>query len=236
MSETYQFKLPFIEASQAQKHMTVNEALAKLDAFAQLRVQSRTLAEPALPVDGQSYIVPDGAIGAWVGQDKAVALFSNGGWLFAAAQAGWKAWVLDEGAELRFDGAIWDYAVLSADPNLGSIVATTIEFDHTITPGSSNQTSVVIPADTIVYGVTGRVIQAISGPPAFRIGVETSQSRYGTAMNTALNSSHIRATSKPQAYYVDTPLRIGQEGGLDFIGGALRICIHLAVMTPPAAV
>jgi hypothetical protein len=165
-----------------------------------------------------------------------VALFSNGGWLFADAQVGWKAWVLDEGAELRFDGAIWDYAVLSADPNLGSIVATTIEFDHTITPGSSNQTSVVIPADTIVYGVTGRVIQAISGPPAFRIGVETSQSRYGTALNTALNSSHIRATSKPQAYYVDTPLRIGQEGGLDFIGGALRICIHLAVMTPPAAV
>ncbi len=236
MSETYQFKLPLLEAAQAQKHVTVNEALAKLDAFAQLRVQSRSQAVPAVPVDGQSYIVPAGAGGAWVGQDTAIALFGNGGWIFAPAQDGWSAWVLDEGSDLRFDGVSWDYSALSVDENLGSIVVQTIEFDHIITPGASNQTSAFIPTDTVVYGVSGRVIQAISGPPAFRIGIETSQSRYGTALNTALNSSHIRATSKPQAYYEDTPLRIAQEGGLDFIDGAVRICIHLAIMTPPAAV
>ncbi len=49
MSETYQFKLALLEAAQAQKHVTVNEAFARLDALAQLRVQSRSADVPASP-------------------------------------------------------------------------------------------------------------------------------------------------------------------------------------------
>ena len=36
MVETYQFKLPLVQAAQAQKHVSVNEALARLDAAVQL--------------------------------------------------------------------------------------------------------------------------------------------------------------------------------------------------------
>jgi hypothetical protein len=236
MSETYQFKLPLLEAAQAQKHVTVNEALSRLDSFAQLRVQSRSQAEPAIPIDGQAYIVPAGASGGWAGQDTAVALFSNGGWVFAPAQDGWIAWVLDEAAEVRFEGAIWDNTAFFVNPNLGSIDITTIEFDHVLTAGSFNLTSVVIPNNAVVFGMSGRVIQAINGPSAYRVGVETSQSRYGTGLGVALNDAYVRVTSKPQAYYADTPLRISQEGGIDFVGGVIRLCIHQAILTPPAAV
>jgi hypothetical protein len=236
MSETYQFKLPFIEASQAQKHVTVNEALARLDAFAQLRVQSRIQPEPASPIDGQSYIVPAGAGGGWVGQDNAVALYSNGGWIFAPAQNGWIAWVLDEAAEVRFEGATWNNTDVLANPDLGSIDVNTIEFDHVLTAGSFNMTSVVIPNNAVVFGMSGRVVQAINGPSAFRVGVETSQSRYGTGLGVALNDAYVRVTSKPQAYYEDTPLRISQEGGVDFVDGVIRLCVHQVILTPPAAV
>ncbi len=37
--ETTQLKLPLLQASQAQKHVTVNAALMRLDGLAQLRLQ-----------------------------------------------------------------------------------------------------------------------------------------------------------------------------------------------------
>ena len=57
--------------AQAQKHVTVNEALARLDAAAQLRVVSfAETTPPPSAVDGAGYAVPAGASGAWAGQGR----------------------------------------------------------------------------------------------------------------------------------------------------------------------
>ena len=40
MQTTPQFNLPLIQSGQAQKHITMNEALTRLDALAQLRLIS----------------------------------------------------------------------------------------------------------------------------------------------------------------------------------------------------
>jgi hypothetical protein len=63
--------LPYIQPSQAQKHVTHNEALRMLDAVTQLSVQSSTLTQaPAVPVSGDRYLVGFGATGDWAGQDR----------------------------------------------------------------------------------------------------------------------------------------------------------------------
>ena len=50
--------LPYILASQAQKHVTHNEALRLLDAMVQLSVLDRDLTSPpASPADGDRHIV-----------------------------------------------------------------------------------------------------------------------------------------------------------------------------------
>ncbi len=234
MSETYQFKLPLLQAAQAQKHVTVNEALARLDALAQMRVQSRSAGIPTGPLDGHTYIVPLGVTGAWAGQDHKIAMFLNGGWEFATALEGWKAWVIDEMAEVRFASGAWDYTAVTGDLVFGSSVMDTIQFDHTITAGATNYTSVVIPADTVVFGVSGRIIQAISGAAETKIGVDGSTGRYGGNYNSALNTPILGLSSKPQAYFSDTPLRLESEGG-DYIDGIIRLCIHTLALTPPAA-
>jgi len=55
MTETNQFQLPLVQASQAQKHVTVNEALARLDAAAQLRLESIVIAVPPVTAtDGEA--------------------------------------------------------------------------------------------------------------------------------------------------------------------------------------
>ena len=66
--------LPYIAPSQAQKHVTHNEASRTLDALVQLAVKSRDLAAPpADPAPGRRHIVAAGATGAWAGKDGQVA-------------------------------------------------------------------------------------------------------------------------------------------------------------------
>ena len=69
MSETYNLKLPLILPGQAQKHVTVNEALAMLDAVAQLRLVARGVnTPPNSPVDGAAWDVGQSPTGLWAGQ------------------------------------------------------------------------------------------------------------------------------------------------------------------------
>ena len=82
MTNTPRLALPAIEAAQAQKHVTHNEALTLVDALIQLAVESRTLTTPpGTLVDGACYIPAAGATGAWAGWSGQIALFSGGGWI-----------------------------------------------------------------------------------------------------------------------------------------------------------
>src|SRR4051794_37605135 len=62
LMDTAHLLLPYLLASQAQKHVTHNEALRLLDAMVQLAVldQART-APPGSPADGDRHIVAWGA-------------------------------------------------------------------------------------------------------------------------------------------------------------------------------
>jgi hypothetical protein len=100
--------LPLIQAAQAQKHVTHNEALRLLDVLVQPAVASRSTATPPpAPAPGARFIVPAGALAAWAGQDGTIALAEGGGWAHLAPLPGWQAWVEDEAAPAVFDGAIW---------------------------------------------------------------------------------------------------------------------------------
>lgn len=99
--------LPYIQPSQAQKHVTHNEALASLDALVQAAVKGRTLATPpAAPQTGDAWLVaPSGAVNAWAGQENALTWWDGAGWRFAAPRPGWTVYDLAEGGPLVFDAA-----------------------------------------------------------------------------------------------------------------------------------
>lgn len=121
MSHTSRLGLPYIAAAQAQKHVTHNEALDRLDALVNLKLESCTLSTPpAVPVEGQAFAVPPtpAPVGAWAGHGGHIALFREGGWLFVALQAGFLAFVANEGELRVFDGTTWQSATGSIDPVL----------------------------------------------------------------------------------------------------------------------
>ena len=100
--------LPFIQPSQAQKHVTHNEALQILDTLTQLAVVSdETTAPPSSPSSGSRYIIAPGGTGDWAGHDGEVAVFETGGWRFFVPRAGWRAFVLNREALVVFDGGDW---------------------------------------------------------------------------------------------------------------------------------
>lgn len=100
--------LPYLQPSQAQKHVTHNEALAILDALTQLAVADRDLtAPPTDPGAGDRYIVAAGATGAWAGEDHGIAVFDGTAWVFHAPKAGWRAWVVDENRLVTWRGGAW---------------------------------------------------------------------------------------------------------------------------------
>ncbi|AIJ53869.1 hypothetical protein C086_00484 [Brucella abortus F6/05-3] len=108
MDETPNLKLPYILPSQAQKHVTHNEALRMLDAIVHLGVKSWSLGDaPSSPAEGDRYIVAAQASGAWAGKDGMIASFIDGGWLFVIPATGWLAYVADEALLLVFDGSLW---------------------------------------------------------------------------------------------------------------------------------
>ena len=95
---TSNLELPYIIASQAQKHVTHNEALKKLDAIVQLSVISRTTIPETEPLaEGSRFIIPDGAEGIFSGMDGKIAISSNQSWEFYTPNEGWLCFVQDEG-------------------------------------------------------------------------------------------------------------------------------------------
>ncbi|NOX74314.1 MAG: DUF2793 domain-containing protein [Alphaproteobacteria bacterium] len=92
MTNTPNLSLPYLAAAQAQKHVTVNEALSLIDALAQMAVASvGATSPPATPAEGDRYIVASNASGAWTGWNNSIALFSSGALLRLIPQTGWLA-------------------------------------------------------------------------------------------------------------------------------------------------
>jgi hypothetical protein len=113
---TTRLALPFIIAGQAQKEVTHNEALLRLDGLVQASVEAVNLdTPPASPSPGQCWIVGDAPSGAWAGQAGAIASFGDGGWRFTSPLPGMSVWSKADGVFALRLAASW---VLGRTPQL----------------------------------------------------------------------------------------------------------------------
>ena len=238
--------LPFIAASQAQKHVTHNEALRLLDGIVQLSVLDRHLASaPGSPAEGARYIVAAGATGVWSGWSGDVALWVDGAWMRLDPRPGWIAWIEDESQAVIWTGSSWALLVnalgmigLAASVTLAqgaagaaSGVAVAEELLSGLS-GASRDSTVVIPNRAIVLGVSTRVVTAISGAASYDCGVAGEVGKFGASLGISAGSSNVGVIG-PTAYYAATPVRLTANGG-NFSGGAVRIAIHYIALTAPS--
>ena len=94
MSQTPRLSMPYIMPSQAQKHVTHNEAIELLDAIVQLTLEAIDVNDPPIgAAEGQAWAIGATPTGDWSGQDGKIACWRGGGWLFVVPADGWCAWV-----------------------------------------------------------------------------------------------------------------------------------------------
>jgi hypothetical protein len=203
-------ELPYLLPGQAQKHVTVNEALARLDLVVQATVSDRTrTTAPVTPAEGDRHIVAAGATGVWAGQDGRIAHFTAAGWTYVAPRAGWRVHVLAEARGVVFDGSLWvgpesqrqRFAELGistdADAtNRLAVAAPASLFSHA---GAGHQMKLnkAAPADTasLLYqtGFSGRAEIGLTGSDNLAVKVSADGSAWTTALTIAAAGGRVEA-------------------------------------------
>lgn len=127
--QSARLRLPYIQPAQAQKHVTHNEALERLDLMVQLVLQGVDVnTPPGIAQDGEIWALGLAPSGVWAGHPSALAAWVNNSWVFLTPAIGWRATL---GDELRvWDGNTWAPLRIEALNNLTGIGVNT-SFDST---------------------------------------------------------------------------------------------------------
>lgn len=111
MTTTTNLGLTLVEQAQAQKEVTVNEALVRIDALLNRGALDKDLATPpGSPASGDLYIVAASPTGDWSGHAGEIAYYEQI-WRFVTPNEGLTLWVSDEDELYSYDGSAWNKAV-----------------------------------------------------------------------------------------------------------------------------
>lgn len=136
--------LPYLQPSQAQKHVTHNEALRLLDLTVQLSLQAvEATTPPVTPEQGEIHALGSAPVGDWAGQSGKLAAWLDNAWHFFEPGVGWRAWDQASDQLVIWDGSVWNRPSQSTDNLTGVGVATQSD--------STNRLSVRSPATLLSH-------------------------------------------------------------------------------------
>jgi hypothetical protein len=225
MAHSTNLNLPYIEAAQAQKHITHNEAIRALDALVCICVIDRDLnVAPVSPVDGDRFLIAAAPTGAWAGHAGKIAAWQDGAWEFYAPKEGWLVWAADDDIALFFNGASW---VSSPSQNAALLgVNTTADTTNRIAVSSPaslfnhagaghrqkiNKNAVGDTASQLFQtNFSGRAEIGLLGSDNFEFKVSADGSSWTTALRLDAATGNVGVGVNPATrLHVDGPIRCG---------------------------
>lgn len=117
-------QLPYLFVAQAQKELTHNEALARIDALLHPVVQNRLSTPPVLTLadTGKCWLVDAGSTGEWLNKFNEIAVWAGGSWRFLAPVIGMRVRNLALETDIVWRGSAWVSAPTVADPQSGATI------------------------------------------------------------------------------------------------------------------
>lgn len=238
MSEsTLHLSLPLLLPAQAQKHVTHNEALRRLDAIVQLSVIAQTGTPPVAPTAGARYIVGPAATGVWAGQEDRVAHWDGETWEFIAPAQGWRAG-LGEG-DLVWTGKAWEGSAERRMQVAGlGIGATADEINRLVVAAEAtlfnhaggdhrlklNKASPDATASLLFQsGYAGHAELGLSGSTDLSFKVSPDGQRWSEALRFDAGTGHAKGAAVQVAADDATAGRLMATGAFG-MGGAAVIC------------
>ena len=201
--------LPYLMPAQAQKHVTHNDALDRLDLVVQLVVSEFDATNPpASPNEGDCYAIGQTPTGEWVDNAGQLAVFQNGGWVYVTPQNGWIATTASGDIRLYSSGTWVDarsQTALNNLPELGinasadstnrlSISSDAVLLNHA---GAGHQVKVnkATPTDTASLlfqsNWSGRAEMGLAGTDDFAVKVSADGGTWSTALSVEAANGNV---------------------------------------------
>ena len=224
--------LPYLAAAQAQKHVTVNEALAALDGLVAAAVQSRTLsAEPSAPAQGALYILtatPTGPSWSLLPAGDLVR-FEDGAWTVLAAPVGLVAWLRDEGRLLLRTDAGW------ADAGVGVRQLAALERLGVGASADAANPLTVAAASSLFTHAGGDVRISLNKATAGATASLLAETGFSARAEVGLcgdDDLHVKVSADGAAW--NQALTVSRADGAVGVGGAYVSGVPLGVQPGPA--
>lgn len=196
--------LPYIAASQAQKHITHNEAIKLLDILVQMSVVDILTTPPANPNEGDNYIVGLSAINEWLNKDNQIASYQDGAWTYFIPNAGWLVYSITNAELLSYSGALWSSVAgdmgtvtkLGINATADNINRLSLKNEASLLDnvGQGHQCKVnkanVADTASLLFqtGYSGRAEMGLAGDDDFRIKTSPDGSVWNDAMTLDANT------------------------------------------------
>lgn len=224
MSRTARLALPYILQGQAQKEVTHNEALNRLDVFVNTLVEGIIDTPPSTPNDGEIYIIGTNPSDVFNDHANELTQYTYGSWSFYKPIEWMEVVLRDTGSRMRYNSGSW---VESSQFATGKSNALGIEqWEEYITlSGKSISTTSTIPDHSSVIAVNTWVTEDITGTNTFSIGVKDDLERYGSGISSTKDTTNVGMTYHPITYYYNTPIIFTAESS-DFTGGIIKVSVH----------
>lgn len=136
--------MPYLMPAQAQKHVTHNEALQRLDTVTQLVLVALLSEPPEEPEEGQCFAVATDAGGAWLGMEGRLAIWLDEAWQFIVPREGWRAYLTSEEDLRIFRDGEWTPLSLPASGSFSMLGVNT-------TADGTNRLAVSSPASLFTH-------------------------------------------------------------------------------------
>ena len=123
-SSSLRHQLPYLVVAQAQKEITHDEALVRIDALLH-PVVADLLATPPSPLladAGKCWLVDVGGTGRWENSANQIAVWVGGSWRYLTPVDGMRVRNVATGSDLVWTGTQWKVPPVMAAPQSGAVI------------------------------------------------------------------------------------------------------------------